>query len=159
MGLGYKSTLLYYDTIETLKHFPALYNENKTANVEIHRIPVHQKDAKQFSTSLLFRDRKKSENNETILIPSDEHRLIHTFIHSQLGNNGHLLYLPGFRDMYDAWLLSKRVNLEEVIEQIEEKEKARIFFEYVQYLFSPDQDLSIIKNKSTVKLYKSTNGF
>ena len=51
------------------------------------------------------------------------------------------------------------MNLEEVIEQIEEKEKARIFFEYMQYLFGPEQDLSKIKNKAAVKFIKKHQWF
>jgi len=147
--LGYKTKSTRYDDPTLLKDYPRLYREDVPTDIEIHRVPVHLPFSERFSTQLLFSDKLKTGQAD-VLIPSVPHRLIHTFIHSQLSNQGQKLYTPGLRDMYDSWLLSQQVNWIEVLEKIEEKEKARVFFEFMEYLFSPEQDLSSITNKVTL---------
>ena len=73
-------------------------------------------------------------------VSSNEHKLIHTFIHSQLSNKGYQRKIVGLRDLYDTYLLLKRVDLESVLPQIEENKKARQFFEYVNYLFISERN-------------------
>lgn len=160
IALGYQSALPQYDDVRTLKDYPRMYKADVPADIEIHRVPVHLPFANLFTSELLFQHKKQPGQLSNAFIPAAEHRLIHTFIHSQLGDKGHKLYTPGLRDMYDAFLLMQQIeDLEQVIDQIEEKEKARVFFEYINYLFSPQQDLSQIKNKATLKYIRRHRWF
>jgi len=156
--LGYKTESTGYDDPKELKDYPRMYREDIPADIEIHRVPVHLPFSGKFTTQQLFKDKLPSGQTNAF-IPSVQYRLIHTFIHSQLSNKGHLFYTPGLRDIYDAYLLSQQVNWREVLEQIEEKEKARVFFEYMDYLFGPEQDFSTITNKATLKYIRRHRWF
>lgn len=82
-------------------------------------------------------------------IASNEHKLIHTFIHSQLSNKGYQHKITGLRDIYDFYLLTLKVNTKKVIQTIEEKKKAQVFANYVQYLMTPIQNEDLLKDKKT----------
>ena len=151
MDMGYENQWQSWSSFKEMKHYPRLFRSDVPADVEIHRVAVRSEYSKRFSTSLLFQHKISPSKSQNTFIPSNAHRLIHTFIHSQLSNQGHKFYTPGLRDLYDAWLLSQQVHWREVLEQIEEKEKARVFFEYMEYLFSPEQNLSTLTNKATLK--------
>ena len=81
-------------------------------------------------------------------VSSNEHKLIHTFIHSQLSNEGYRFKQIGLHDLYDFYLLSQKVNIAEVITTIEEKEKAEVFCNYSQLLMSTgNNDNHLVSNK------------
>ena len=108
---------------------------------------------------------KISNNNCFVL--SDELKLIHTFIHSQLNHKGFLLKSISLRDFYDTYLLSKKVNTSDILNQIEERKKAEYFFNYVDQLMLPTLNNSslVIENciiednqQQTNPLYSQFNG-
>jgi len=136
MNLGYKSGFKNYENINTLKHYPRLYKEDVPADVEIHRLPVDFSFMEKFTTDMLFQDKLDVEKHVNAFAASNEHKIIHTFIHSQLDNKGFRNKTLVLRDLYDSFLLSKRVNTSQVLLQIEEKQKAQIFFEYTYYIFN-----------------------
>ena len=158
-NLGYKSEVKLFENEISWNHYPRLFRADVLADIEIHNTPVEFRYSDKFTTNRLFKEKQHSSGHVNFIVPSAEDRLIHVFIHSQLSNCGHACKTIGLRDLYDAWLLSQRVNWEEAINQIEEKEKARTFFEYMEYLFSPDQDLTQVNNKSTLRYIKRHHWF
>ena len=140
LELGYINEFVTYDDFQIMKHYPRLYRTNVPADVEIHRIPVREDYTKHFNTELLFHNKKAIKNRNNTFVSSNENKLIHTFIHSQLSNKGHQRKTVGLRDLYDTQLLLKRVDAESVLPKIEENKKARQFFEYVNYLFISERN-------------------
>ncbi len=134
--LNYENQHKTYEHPGTFKHFPRLFKKGVPADVEIHRIPVNIPFSKQFNTELLFSKKRAVKTINNCFVSADEHKLIHTFIHSQLSNKGYKYRIIGLRDLYDTYLLLKRVNYNEVLLQIEEKRKAKLFFHYTNHLFS-----------------------
>ncbi len=137
--LKYKTDAILYDDVHFRKHYPRLFRTDVPADIEIHHVPVNIQYSKQFNTELLFQNKKVISNRNNTFVSSNEHKLIHTFIHSQLSNKGHKRKTLGLRDLYDAHLLLKRVDNHSVLLQVEENVKAQHFFEYVNYLFNPEQ--------------------
>lgn len=151
-NLGYKTDSAFYDDVTLLKDYPRLFRDDVPADIEIHRVPVEITFSRQFSTDLIFKNKTAVANKRNCFVSSDEHKITQTFIHSQLSNHGYQFKQIGLRDLYDFHLLSKRVNLTEVIDTIEEKEKAQFFSDYVQYFMSPVCIEGLLNNKKTKKI-------
>lgn len=107
--MGYSHTPVSYMDYRDLKHYPCLYKSGEPAVVEIHRLPVTEKYADQFNSAMVFRDKKAVAVKSEVYVPSDRHKLIHTFIHSQLSHGCYAYKQSSFRDFNDLRLLSKRV--------------------------------------------------
>lgn len=149
--LGYKNDKTVYYDIKKIKHYPRLYREDVPADIEIHRIPVDIQHSKMFSSNLIFENKMKIADKTNCFVSSDTHKLIHTFIHSQLGNRGYRFRIIPLRDLYDFHLLSKRVDWQDVLKEVEEKNKAQIFFDTVSYLLNTSSNISVLKNKNSNK--------
>lgn len=158
LQLGYRNDATVYDDLRNLKHYPRLYREDVPADIEIHRVPVNIKFSKQYNTSLVFQYKKAIPNKPSCFVPSNQHKTIHTFIHSQLSNQGFRLKKIPLRDAYDFYLLLKRVNHKQLIQHIEEQKKAEIFTEYIQYLFSPQHKKHHVLSKTT-KAFADKHGW
>jgi hypothetical protein len=137
-------------------HFPGLTKKYAPAVVEIHRVPVGTQYAKQITSEMVFAERKSIPGKTNVFVPSDKHKFIISFIHSQLSNSGHRHWNASLRDLYDGLLLSKKVNADEMIKAVEEKTKARVFF----YLLNRTFDLketetcaADVKIKRYIKIY------
>ena len=143
--LNYNSDVKMYDGLTSMKHYPRLFRRDVPADVEIHLAPVNFAYTKQFNTELLFQNKKEITNRSNCFVSSNEHKLIHTFIHSQLSNKGYQFKQIGLRDLYDFYLLSQKVNTADVIATIEEKGKAEVFTNYVEYLMATGNNDNIDK--------------
>jgi hypothetical protein len=148
LKLGYKTDVEVYDEIITLKDYPRLYRNDVPADLEIHRLPVIPKYANWFGTELVFNEKKQIPGKTNCYVPSDKHKLIHNFIHSQLTNKGHKHRLIALRDLYDCHLLLKRVNKNDVLKEIKEREKAEIYFDFLQNLLNNAPDTDLLNKKS-----------
>ena len=157
--INYSSDVKLYPNELSWYHHPRMFKPKVPADVEIHNALTEFRYENNFKADKIIKDCISTNYLVGYVVPTTANRIIHTFIHSQLGNRGHRYYIPGLRDLYDAWLLSQQVNWREVLEQIEEKEKARVFFEYMEYLFCQEQDLSQIKNKATLKYIRRHRWF
>jgi hypothetical protein len=139
MSLGYKhQEKIFYD-LKKSKHYPRLYNPNVPADIEIHRVPVTIRHSRLFDFKIIDEHKKAINKWGNCYVPSDEHKVIHNFIHSQLSNKGFLFKVITLRDLFDLYLLSERVNILNVIPVIEAKNKAKAYFEYSDKLFSCDE--------------------
>ena len=147
LKLGYKNDKADYYDLKELKHYPRLYREDVPADIEIHRIPVDIQYSKMFNSNLIFENKIKIADKTNYLVSSDTHKLIHTFIHSQLGNNGYRFRIIPLRDLYDFHLLSKRIDWQAVLKEVEEKNKAQVFYDNVSYLLNESSDIKNRKSK------------
>jgi len=133
-------------------HYPGLTKKGAPVCVEIHRVPVGVKYSRQFTSEMVFSERKSIAGKSNIYVPSDRHRFIHNFIHCQLSNSGHRNWVSPLRYFYDAYLLSQKVEKDEVLNVIEEKFKAQVFYYLVNRTFNVEGNEYIIEN-SKVKRY------
>jgi len=123
---GYtESKLYYYDDVKLLKHYPRLSHPDKVAAVEIHRIPVDEKYLALFNHEIINKELKKVDGFCFVL--SDKHKLILNFIHSQLTNKSHKSALLSLRDVYDLYLLSEKVNISELLNEIKPRKVATAY--------------------------------
>ncbi len=142
MQLGYKNDVKLYFDPQDQKHYPRLYRDDVPADIEIHHIPVNKEYAKKFNSEIIFPNKLKVLNKVNCYVSSDVHKLVHTFIHSQLSNRGYLYkYIP-LRDLYDFYLLSKKVPKTDFFQEVEEKQKAGIFYAGKSYLLNVPVELN-----------------
>ena len=106
---GYSHASVSYFDYRGLRHYPSLCKEGEPAVVEIHRLPVSEKYADQFNPAVVFSNKKTVAGKPGVYVPTDRHKLLHTFIHSQLEHGCHANKQCSFRDFNDLYLLSKRV--------------------------------------------------
>ena len=159
MNLGYQHQSTTDYIINEAKHFPRLYKTDVPADIEIHRIPVNVQYSKQFTTEIIFQNKKAISKKENCYIQMNDHKVIHNFIHSQLSNYGYQYKYTSLRDLFDFHLLSKRVNLDEVLIQIEEKRKAKIFFSFAKHIFEVEKDKYPHRNKASKRFTLVFNWF
>lgn len=124
-----------YEDIRAMKHYPKLYHPNSPAAVEIHRIPVNQKYSTWFNQDRINSESRTISSMEGCYIQSDNHKIIHNFIHGQLSNEGYLFGRINLRDIYDLYLFSKRTQLKDALPQIIEFRKAVAYFAFAKNAF------------------------
>jgi hypothetical protein len=148
LKLGYKTDIEVYDEIKTLKDYPRLYRGDVPADLEIHRLPVIPEYVDWFGPELVFNKKKQIPDKTNCYVPSNKHKLIQNFIHSQLTNKGHKHRLVSLRDLYDCHLLLKRANKNEVLNEIKEREKAEIYFDFLHSLKNNNLGTDVLNKKS-----------
>jgi hypothetical protein len=122
-----------------MTHYPRLYKTGVLADVEIHRLPVKYKYAGKFNTNIIDQEKKTISKDYSCFALSDKHKIINNFIHTQLSNNGHQYGIIPLRDLYDVYLLSKRIDISQTINDIEYKGKAIAYFLFASQVFNfPD---------------------
>ena len=146
--LGYKTDIEIYDEISTLKDYPRLFREDVPSDIEIHRLPVIPEYSRWFTPEIIFKEKKQIQGRINCFVPSDKHQLIQNFIHSQLTNKGHETKLVSLRDLYDGHLLLKKVNEKELLTEIKEVKKAKIYFDFMQSLLNNGSNLTELDNES-----------
>lgn len=152
MEMGYQRQYEMYDDINNLIHYPPLYRDDAPAAVEIHRIPVLPRFATQFTTGMVRDNSKKILTQENGYVPSDAHKIIQNFIHSQLSHRGYLLKWNSLRDLYDLYLLAWRKNPVSLVDQVEQKDKIKAYFGYASALFKSEK-ISVKNHTKSTKRY------
>lgn len=125
---GYATDSPIYFDVENLKHYPCLSKPGEVTHIEIHRIPVAENFASWFNLQIIDQEKKQVTALSGCFVLSDKHKVIHNFIHSQLGHKGHLNGIVSFRDIYDLHLLSKRTDVLLALSAIKCKSKAIAYF-------------------------------
>lgn len=123
-GIGYTHYPSCYVDNRSPMHYPCLYKMGEIAPVEIHRMPVSIRHSRQFNSQMVFKNKKAVIEKKGLFVPYDQHKLIHTFIHSQLADRCHAYKQSSFRELYDLYLLSKRMNVSTMAGQCGYKNKA-----------------------------------
>jgi hypothetical protein len=116
----------------TLKHYPCLFKSEEPVVVEIHRIPVPARYAQSFSPLLLFSGQKPVAHNSGLFVPSDTHKLIHTFLHDELVDQGNRYKQSTLRGFYDLLLLSRRVEVSSLAEWSPYPDRAVAWLSFAQ---------------------------
>ena len=140
-------------------HYPRLYREDIPGDIEIHHMPVNARNSRFFTSAFLYEKKKKVSDKENCYVPGDEHKMIHNFIHSQLTNKGHLYKITPLRDLYDYYLLSKRVEVNEVLLKIEKREKARAWFLFAEYLFHSNNTTNVDETSKSRRYFNQYKWF
>jgi hypothetical protein len=143
--LGYKNSHPLYETYSQLMHYPSLERDDLPAEVEIHRSPVMLRWSGKFNNLIVERDKKSVAGKEGCSVPSDQHKVIINFIHSQLSNKGSITGLVSFRDLYDLFLLAGRIDLNILLKEIPYKGRAISYFRLASGLFDMRDELYPIK--------------
>ncbi|WP_093920726.1 nucleotidyltransferase family protein [Sunxiuqinia elliptica] len=149
-----------YSKVEELKHYPRLFHPHYVASVEVHRIPVDAEFASWFSSSQVRGEQVEVKSLDGCFVPSDRHKIVHNFIHSQLSNEGDLFGRISLRAAFDLLLLAKRFPLPETLPLIKKKQKAVAYFSLVNKLllgegskhFNPGFASWWLKNKHALNL-------
>ena len=148
INAGYQTEAEFpgYKDIMDLKHYPRLEHPEYSATVEIHRIPVDEKYISWFDTTLIYREKREVPDIPGFFVPSDRHKIIHNFIHSQLVNEGDLFGIVSLREIYDLCLLSKRTTLMGAIREIKTRRKAIAYFAFSASILGLGKSFFIKRN-------------
>jgi hypothetical protein len=131
-AIGYRHDSGNYFDVFRFKHYPALFKNDVQAAIEIHWQPVDQKHAGSFDGSLLLSQKKPVSGKPGLFVPSDAHKVIHNFLHSQLGHESHQYKDSDFRGLYDLYLLSKRTDVSILASQTGYTQMANSYFAFAQ---------------------------
>jgi len=115
-----------YD-FESLNHYPMIMKPGAPVHVEIHRL-ISKNRKNRIGSDIVARERKNVATQNGCFVLSDKYKVIHNFIHSQLDHVGHQNGIVSFRDIYDLYLISKRITLVGVLSEIKSKRKAEAYF-------------------------------
>ncbi len=112
---GYRSRKPYDPGITPYrKHYPRLFRDDSNASVELHRYPVGKRYEIHFSPEDVLKAKIPAKNYPSAFVMSDQHKIIHNFIHSQLEHQGHFYARIFLRNLYDQLLLSSRIHPRDV---------------------------------------------
>jgi len=116
LDYGYRSQYKYDSSdMNQKRHYPILFKPGEPVYVELHRIPSGKRFTKVFNTEMVFSQAKKPAACSDCLVMSDEHKIIHNFIHAQLDHRAHIFAREFMRNLYDMLLLSARKDPETVL--------------------------------------------
>lgn len=132
---GYSTEGPCFLDIENLKHYPGLLKAGAPAHLEIHRLAVSRKYQSWFNKEMIDKGKMAVPTLIGCFALSDKHNIMHNFIHSQLGHEGHSYGIVSFRDLYDLYLLSKRSDVKETLPEIKTKQKAIAYFVFAGKAF------------------------
>lgn len=149
---GYLHNNPSFFDVKDMKHYPKLYKNDQPADVEIHRLPVPIEFNKMYNTEIIDQEKKSINGDFSCFVLSDQHKVIHNFIHSQLSNNGHSYGIAPMRDLYDLYLLSKRTNISQTIQFLQHKRKAATYFLFASKAFNLP-DLFLHNETFTTRLF------
>jgi hypothetical protein len=149
---GYFHNSPSFFEVKDMKHYPRLHKKGAPADVEIHRIPVRTEYTKMYNSPIIDQEKKNFNEGFSCFILSDKHKVIHNFIHTQLSNNGHKYGVVPVRDLFDLYLLSKRINISQTLPHIQHKRKAVTYFLYANKAFN-QPDMFNQKANLTYKIF------
>lgn len=131
---GYKKPADFVFEVDDLKHYPRLSHDDKVASVEIHRLPVIEKQNSWFNQNLIRSELKKPEKYGGCSVLSDKHKFIINFIHSQYSDLGKKTGIISLRNVHDVLLISQRINPEECFSQISRNKDAKAYIKIIERL-------------------------
>jgi len=119
---------------EKLKHYPTLFKENVPVDIEIHRIPVQDEYLKFINQEMILSQKTAVASFPGCFVPSDDHKILHSFVHSQLCNTGYRLGVVSLRDIYDLYCFSKRARLITALAGFPVQRKVNAYFAIAEKL-------------------------
>ena len=150
---GYSIRRLIYSDILDPQHYPPLFKTSEPVRVEVHRLVVPHKYGRKFNSGLIEKIRIMPFDDTSCFTLSDKHNCILNFLHSQMAHNGHLSGIISFRDIYDMYLISKRIDVCSIIKDIQYKRKAKNYFYLVGKALNLPNQFHVEDTFSSKKLY------
>jgi len=147
-GYNFENEVNSYSDIGSLKHYPRLIHPDFVAPVEVHRIPTDEKYTEWFNTDLIKQSRKEVSSFHGCAVPSDQNKIIHNFIHSQLSDEGFLFGFVSLRQIYDLLRLSKRFPWKDSLPQIKTKHKAIAYYAFADFLLGMNKSVFSDRNQA-----------
>jgi hypothetical protein len=135
---GYRIHSEYFVDVDHNKHFPALIKDIWPAHIELHRTIVSDDYMYELSPENIERKKRKPKKGSGCFILSVNNNIIHNFIHSQLEHEGFVYGISSLRDLYDLHLLIKKCELNQLLPEIRERKKAKLYFLYASELFGTE---------------------
>ena len=124
MRNGYEPLVEYNPFIHgKMKHFPRMKNYNYSAAVEIHREVVLSPYHNKFHATRIYNSRQQVEKKQNAFIPSIENQIIHNMLNAQVNDKAYRNFTVHLRPVYDLFLLSKKENAAEVLNEFGKYEK------------------------------------
>jgi len=115
---GYRSNYSYKPRPKSPgKHYPILYKPGEPIYVELHLMPSSHRYDKYFNTDIILKAGRVPPDYLNCLVMSDEHKIIHNFIHAQLDHGARFYGWEFIRNLYDLLLLSRRQDPESVFSE------------------------------------------
>jgi hypothetical protein len=133
--MGYSNSQPIYEEVLDMMHFPSLHKEGLPADIEIHRLPTMPRWIKGINGKIIPGEKIEHPAFAGCFVLSDAHKIELNFIHSQLTNGGSLSGLVSFRDLYDLYLLSNRIDVNEVLGKNQYKRRAETYVFLATKLF------------------------
>ena len=125
---GYSRDPIFYGDIKDAKHYPGLFKTGSLATIEVHRLLVSNLYSKKFNPETIQKKRIVFAEKQSCFVLCDRHNAILNFIHSQLAHKANLNGIISFRDIYDLYLISKRIAFPPILNEIQFKRKAITYF-------------------------------
>lgn len=143
---GYHTPVKDEDIIFPSKHYPKMVKKGSIAAIEVHSNIILNKYSKLYNYKTFIKGSRKINN---INIPSLKNQLIHNCINKQFSDKGKYYRNPTFRNSYDLYRLSFKINPLETI-----KNEQKLFNTFNSYLL---QSYLLLKHKNLnyCKNYKS----
>ena len=101
--------------LSSTMHYPLLVRDDHAVGIEVHRMPVQYLFQEKFGAKEVFRFSRQAANYNSLLVMDDTRKVVHNFMHAQLMHSGHYHGNVSLRDLYDLYLLNRRVNVWEVL--------------------------------------------
>ncbi|MCX6238359.1 MAG: nucleotidyltransferase family protein [Bacteroidia bacterium] len=133
---GYQICRPTNEPIDQMKHYPRLWKKDVAADIEIHRLPVTKKYSTNFNADHVLKFKKVVLGHPGCYVLRDNHKVIQSFIHSQLANTGHALGVVSLRDVYDLYCFSKRVDLKKIPQAAPFRQKCIAYFKLSEKLLN-----------------------
>lgn len=154
--IGYKARTKFNESgFYGMKHFPRLTHPDWPADVEVHKLLANPPYHKYFNYAYVEKLKKEIfRNGHLCFVFSDQHKVLHNFIHSQLNDRGAFRANPSLRQMYDLMLLDERTNILPCFRKFGYYLiKAKNYLALTRYLFKKD-DPDNLTQSINFKLYK-----
>ena len=125
---GYIRDLMFYGDIKNAKHYPGLFKTGSPGTIEVHRLLVSHPYRKNLNPEIVEKKKIFYGEEQTCFVLCDRQNAILNFIHSQLDHKANLNGIVSLRDIYDLYLISKRVVFHPILIEIQFKRKAITYF-------------------------------
>lgn len=113
---GYQSNYKWKpEFMKQNRHYPILFKPGEPVYAELHWKAVNKIHEKDFTSELIFRNAKKPAKYPECLVMSDEHKIIHNFMHAEVASHSRIYAREFMRNLYDMFLLSERKDPEVVL--------------------------------------------
>jgi hypothetical protein len=134
LGEGYETNYPFHlEEYVFYKHYPRLVHPTELADVEVHRFPVEIHLSANFNYTIVNPEKKQIDTNPCCYVLSDNHKVVLNFFHGFMASDVKFMHNSTFRNMYDLFLLSHRVDIYKAFANQPQYEKKAIV--YADFMF------------------------